>query len=234
MVVRRGLEGYLDLEALISQRETAQPASPFHGRSRLSFLRLGNGETALARAYHHGGVLRHLTGDLFFTWPPRPFRELAITEEARHRGVSTVEVLGAGVQRLWGPLYQGWLFTRELTGARDLWAAVQSGFALPAMDPVLKAVAQSVCAMHRKGIYHRDLNLKNILVRWEEDRIRSYLIDFDKARLFPGEIPASKARHNLRRLQRSAHKLDPESRFFGPSEWDRFFRFYQEARGDED
>jgi hypothetical protein len=70
--------------------------SRFAGRETLRSVTLKNGENALIRAYRHGGVFRWITGKKFFSWPPRPFRELAITEELRRRGVPTVEVYGAG------------------------------------------------------------------------------------------------------------------------------------------
>ena len=44
--------------------------------------------------------------------------------------------------------------------------------------------------MHREGVlYHADLNLKNILLRVENGAPVSYIIDYDKARLFLGRLP---------------------------------------------
>ena len=42
--------------------------------------------------------------------------------------------------------------------------------------------------MHREGVYHADLNLKNILLRVENGAAVSYIIDYDKARLFLGRL----------------------------------------------
>ena len=232
MMVREGLEPYLGLEKFMLERESGKEASPFHGREGLRFFHLDNGETALVRAYHHGGILRHLTGDFFFTWPPRPFRELAITEEVRRRGIPTLEIFGAWVARAWGPFYRGWLVTRELEGAHDLWAALQGGYYVgTAGRSLLQAVAQSLRKMHRQGVYHGDLNLKNILVRQETGEIRSYIIDFDKARLFAGEVPPEKAQRNLSRLLRSVCKLDPDRQNLSQEDWDLFVHFYREASG---
>lgn len=229
-LVRKGLEPYFDFEKFARREERAKEASPFYGRERLLFFHLENGETALVRAYRHGGMLRHLTGELFFTWPPRPFKELFLTEEARRRGVPTLEIFAAWVERSWGPFYRGWLFTRELKDAKDLWSALQ-GKSDGGWDRnlLLKAVAQAIRQMHRQGIYHRDLNLKNILVKQEGGGTRSYVIDFDKARLFPGEVPSGMARKNLNRLLRSACKLDPEGRFLSLEDRNLLIRFYREA-----
>lgn len=235
MMVRDGLEQEINPEEFPARRGSVEKASPFQGRGTLYFLRLRNGENALVRSYRHGGLLRRLTGDIFVTWPPRPFKELGVIEQAGHRGVPSPEVIGAVVERVWGPFYRGWLVTRELSGARDLWAALRDdSYGRNSMDSVLRAVAQSVRRMHRRGIYHGDLNLKNILVRLEENGIRSYLIDFDKAKLFSSAIPPRKVRNNLNRLHRSARKLDPARRFLSPEDWNRFLRLYREAgRNDE-
>jgi len=230
MVARQGWERYFNPEEFLGPGGSLQDASPYCGRGELGLLRLKNGENALVRPYHHGGLLRHLTGDFFFTWPPRPFRELAATEEARRRGVPTVEILGALVKRACGPLYRGWLVTRELSGAEDLWSALQ-GDACGARGnpPLLRVVAQGIKRMHRRGVYHRDLHLKNILVRREGREIQSYLIDFDKAQLFSAAVPQHKAWRNLKRLYRSVRKLDPERRHLTEEDWRLFLRFYQEA-----
>jgi tRNA A-37 threonylcarbamoyl transferase component Bud32 len=231
MMVRESLEPYLTPEKFIEQRESGKEASYFHGRDRLRFLHLDNGDTALVRAYRHGGVLRRLTGDFFFTWPPRPFRELVLTEEVRRRGVPTVEIFAACVERIWGPFYRGWLITRELRGADDLWAALQSDLYVgTAGRSLLQAVAQSLRKLHRQGVYHGDLNLRNILVRREAEEIRSYIIDFDKAKLFPREVSPERARRNMSRLLRSVCKLDPQRRHLSEKDWELFIRFYQEVR----
>ncbi|TAJ79383.1 hypothetical protein EPO44_19340 [bacterium] len=230
VLVREGLERSLAAEKFFTQREGEKGASPFHGRGRLRFFHLDNGETALVRTYRHGGLLRHVTGDCFFTWPPRPFRELAITAEVSRRGVPTLEILAAWVERLNGPFYRGWLMTRELKGADDLWVALQSEYyAENDRGPLLQAVARGIRRMHDQGIYHGDLNLKNIMVRREGGRVVSYIIDFDKAELFSREVPVGKAERNLRRLLRSVCKLDPDRRHLSPEAWDLFLGFYREA-----
>jgi hypothetical protein len=216
-----------NLRDLLNGRSGGGEESRFHGRAKLSVLRMENGAGALVRRYCHGGALRYLTGDIFVTWPPRPLKELAITEEARRRGVPTVEILAAGIEQVWGPLYRGWLVTRELEGARDLWTVLQGGSC--ATTALLRAVAHALRRMHRQGIYHGDLNLKNILIRREGDELKAYIIDFDKAGFFPGGVPAAKARRNLARLRRSIAKLDPERRYLSLGDWEEFVGFYREA-----
>src|SRR3974377_1143275 len=75
-VVRDDKMGSINAE--ICRPGRASEASRFAGRSRLRALRLAQGDTALIRGYHHGGLLRAFTGSIFCSWPPRPFRELTI------------------------------------------------------------------------------------------------------------------------------------------------------------
>ena len=138
-----------------------------------------------------------------------------------------MEVYGACVKRSWGPFYRGWLVTRQLQGGQDLWTAIQGGgFRRLGANQVLQAVATSLRGLHREGVYHRDLNLKNILVRCEPDGVRGYIIDFDKAILFFGEVPMPLARRNLSRLLRSVNKLDPTREYLSAGDWKRFVTSY--------
>lgn len=226
MVVRQDCPSEIDF-SLCRNEPDRSAESPYHGRGALSAIQLSDGATALVRQYHHGGLLRGLTRTWFFTWPPRPFRELSVTEELRRRGVRTLEVYAACVSRGVGPFYRGWLVTKELAGAADLWSALQNGFIERAgLEASLQAVAASIRAMHREGIYHSDLNLKNILVRMEGEGVVSYIIDFDKAKLVLGKLPTELAKKNLDRLLRSICKLDPERKYFSASAWQQFVDFY--------
>ena len=203
--------------------------SQLHGRQALTSVILGNGDRALIRPYHHGGAFRFFTRTIFFSCPPRPFRELVITEELRRRGIPTIEVYGACAERVIGPFYRAWLISRELAGSQDLWSALQNGIAETwKIETVLRPVAQSLRHMHRQGVYHSDLNLKNILVRPEAQAIKSYIIDFDKAKLFLGALPEPLAENNLRRLWRSLSKLDRERKYLSSEDWERFLDWYHE------
>ncbi len=230
MVVRQDVAPHLRSDAFFAD-PVADLIPRFCGRDRLRTCRLGDGVTALVRSYRHGGFFRGFTRDLFFTWPPRPFRELAVTEEVRRRGIATIDVLGAWIESARGPFYRGWFVTRELAEARDLWAVFQNGpGAGSALHELIRSVARTLRCMHRQGVYHRDLNLRNILVRSEKDGPRAYVIDFDKAKLFSGEVPKAKARRNLSRLLRSISKLDPERRFLSRESWETFLRCYADGR----
>jgi hypothetical protein len=230
LAVRSDVEPFIEVNLFTNNG--AQKMSSFAGREQLRLVRLTNGETALVRAYRHGGLLRNVTRRVFFSWPPRPFRELTITEEIRRRGIATVEIYGACVRPLGGPFYRGWLLTKELEQAQDLWTAFQSGLVQrTGVDAVLAAVAHTLKALHREGVYHVDLNLKNILVRSEPTGITGYIIDFDRAKLILGGLPAPLAQKNLNRLLRSICKLDPQREFVSEAAWRKFLSYYHEHEG---
>jgi Lipopolysaccharide kinase (Kdo/WaaP) family len=228
LVVREDRVGEID--ASICRADSFVDDKRYEGRTQLKAIRLRDGETALIRNYRHGGVFRAVTRAWFFTWPPRPFRELAITEELRRRGLRTVEVYAAGVQRICGPIYRGCLVTRELRDAKDLWAAVQDESAgQRRFGSILKAAAETLRAMHREGVYHSDLNLKNILIRRTSEGVEGYVIDLDRAKLFLGKLPPELAKKNLNRLLRSALKLDPDRRHLSAASWKELLSFYHGA-----
>ena len=231
LVVREDLQERLSITAFVGEGENETP-SELQGREPLRAVTLDTGETALIRTYHHGGIFRLFTRRIFFSWPPRPFRELAVTEELRRRGVPTVAVCGACVEPVGGPFYRGWLATRKLDGAHDLWTAL-SGHLLgeAAMKNVWRAVAESLTRLHREGVCHTDLNLKNILVRRENDTMKAYIIDFDKAVLFFGPVPEKVARKTLERLFRSVCKLDPARKYVPETDWNGFVSWYHGAAG---
>ena len=229
LLVREDLVGEIGFSVFT---EAAGMATSSHtGRLPLKVMRLRDAQTALIRHYRHGGLLGRIRGSWYASRPARPFRELTIIEELRRRGFPTVEVYAAGVQRGFGPFYRGCLITRELEGGKDLWSALTDpSMHRTRLDAVLKAAAETVRAMHSHGVYHADLNLKNILVRIDKNgAAESYVIDFDRAKLFLGNLPTPLASNNLNRLLRSARKLDPERRYLPASAWNRFLDFYNDA-----
>jgi len=231
LILRGDQEGVLSARSW-NDSAVVEEATGLQGRGQLRRIKLPNGDVALLRRYHHGGAFRRLTDGVFFTWPPRPFRELMITEELRRLGTPTAEVYGACVELVCGPLYRGWLATRAIPGAQDLWAALRSGSMREAGEErCLRAVAGSVRELHRQGVYHADLNLKNILLCLENRGVTAYIIDFDKAKLVLGGLPPRLAKNNLDRLLRSARKLDPEGRYLSLARRDEFLDFYYQADG---
>ncbi len=198
------------------------------GRGGVQRVVLNERGTAIVRPYRRGGAVRHFVYDLYWHRPPRPLLELICTETARQRGVPTVEVLGAGVEWLTCGLYRGSFVTREAEGFVNLWEWLRSKPTSAGREAVITAVARAIASMHEAGIAHADLNLTNILVRIATDSPAVLLIDFDKARVFPNQLPSRQLERNLRRLQRSLNKLDPGGFLSSPLDLRIFCRAYHQ------
>jgi len=172
------------------------------GRGEVLLVKEKGGEVAV-RKYRHGGLLRRLTGDLFF-FGARPFQEVAVTEEVKSAGVPTLEILVAVLERGWGGWYRGYLITEYQPSATDLISYLDKKSKSKKRQEVIAKAAQAVQKIHARGIYHADLHLKNFLV--EEKAGRVLLIDFDKSKVFT-RLKPSRRMKNLKRLDRSAEKL---------------------------
>jgi tRNA A-37 threonylcarbamoyl transferase component Bud32 len=172
------------------------------GRGEVLIAKGKRGKVAV-RKYRHGGLLRRLTGDLFF-FGSRPFQEVAVTAKVRSAGVPTLEILAAVIDRGWGGWYRGYLITRYLPTATDLISYLDKEPQGKRRKAVIEKAAEAVKRMHQGGMYHADLQLKNFLV--DEMKTQVYLIDFDKSEVFPRLRPSTRMK-NLTRLDRSAAKL---------------------------
>jgi 3-deoxy-D-manno-octulosonic acid kinase len=161
-------------------------------------------------------------------------REFGVAMLAHRRGVPTARPVALVVRRALGPLVRGYLVTEELTDAENLLEVLRRAQGAgsppePARRRLAAAVGRAVAAMHRAGIVHADLNLKNLLVRNAFDRPEVFIVDFDKARLVD-EVSAREQRANLARLDRSARKWPASRRMVGPLDRAAVLRAYRTAR----
>jgi len=87
---------------------------------------------------------------------------------------------------------------------------------------VWKSIGACIRRFHAAGIWHADLNARNILLDGDS---RVFLIDFDRARFSPGEEVDGKG--NLKRLKRSLEKLWPQAESGEMGEaWDKLMAGY--------
>lgn len=176
------------------------------GRGGTWAITLGDGGRAVLRWYRRGGLLRHLVRDRYFGARRRPVLELAVTAEARRRGIPVPEVLGVRVDWLPGGGYRGAIVTREIAGAETLADAARRDPPEPERAAIIAGVARTVRAMHDRGLHHRDLNVANILLSRDGDALAVHVIDLDRAWL-GGRVGRRRRRRALRRLARSVAKL---------------------------
>jgi tRNA A-37 threonylcarbamoyl transferase component Bud32 len=228
MVVRRDVD-----ERLLAALHEATPDAPLGeriavgGRGGAFLITVGNGRRAVLRWYRRGGAVRRLLRDRYLGWRPRPIVELALTEEARRRGIATAEVLGVRVDRAGPGVYRGVIVTQAIDHATTLDEVLRAPLDADARAAVLDAVARAVRLMHERGVHHRDLNVGNVLVVRERGTLVVHLIDFDRAQI-RGLVPARVRRRALRRLDRSLAKLNRGAEVISAAERARVVRTYWE------
>jgi len=180
------------------------------GRGPAYRVRLVDGTRVIVRIYRLGGLVARFVHETYVGLSPRPFRELAVTVEARRRGVAAPEVIAARVEgRL---VYRGALVTVEVPAAATLLDAMRLAPDGAARQQLAIATGRALATLHGAGVFHADLNVTNILVRGTD----VVLLDFDRARVVPPPLSATARRRNLRRLARSVAKLDPRGELIGP------------------
>jgi 3-deoxy-D-manno-octulosonic acid kinase len=168
-----------------------------------------DGSRVVVRHARRGGLVGRIIPDTFFG-RCRPFRELLVAEKARNIGIPTAEVVAAVRRGALGPFYRGDVYTKEVTGAVDLLNYLTSmaqhadRCSLRAKRDTLREAGRIVRVAHDAGLFHADLQLKNILAR-DDGKPAIFLIDLDKAK-WHKRLPHSLRMMNLIRLARSAAK----------------------------
>ncbi|HEX2091595.1 MAG TPA: lipopolysaccharide kinase InaA family protein [Longimicrobiaceae bacterium] len=204
MLVRRAWETHASLLGLHGTPE-ATAGRAGGGREAHPVVALPSGERAVVRTYRRGGAVRHLNRERYFLGH-RAFAELRAAEAARRGSVRTPLPLAATERRA-GVGYTAHFATLWVPDARDLAAWLADADPVRRLE-VLREAGWQVGRMHRAGVKHPDLNLRNLLVRDPgEGAPEVYLLDFDRARVYPGPVPGCQSGRDLLRLARSARKL---------------------------
>ncbi|MDX9973835.1 MAG: lipopolysaccharide kinase InaA family protein [FCB group bacterium] len=197
----REKEAEVIAEALFS-RGGCEPAGK-EGRGELLRFPLADGH-GLLRTFRRGGLARLLWHDAYLL-QNRPYRELRIQSTLYDRGFPVPEPLGV-VWRRSRVLYRGAIASREVDG-QDLYHYLSTA---PAdADGTMERVGALIRRMHDLGVYHADLQVRNLLVG--KDGL--YVIDFDKASLHRS-LPARLRARNLFRFRRSLRKNGFPPRYF--------------------
>jgi tRNA A-37 threonylcarbamoyl transferase component Bud32 len=222
--------GLEDPEELMNR---SAPGYRFEGRGPLALL-VTPGGSALIKQCLRGGLAGALNRDLFWG-RVRPFEEMGLNCILLEEGFPTAEILAAVKLKAWGPFYRAFLVMRELPESIDLLDYLKA-IAHDAPETrrakkawVFRGVASSFKTMHRLGVFHGDLNVKNILVREERSTPIVHVIDFDKSRVY-GKLTARQKGRNLMRFNRSMEKVKfKEKVSLNRSDQMRFFRAYLEG-----
>lgn len=154
------------------------------------------GGRGLIRHCQRGGAIRLLFRDRYFL-VNRPLHEFDTHLTALSRGIRVPPLLGVCCRRE-GPFYSGAIATEALD-AVHLLAYLQQG--PPDKREMLHACGALIRQMHEAGLWHADLQVKNLLIA----RDGPILIDWDNARDEKRVSPLQRMR-NLLRLRRSFEK----------------------------
>jgi tRNA A-37 threonylcarbamoyl transferase component Bud32 len=215
-VVKKGYTRSFQNFRIPEVSDSKDTQSPHHGRARLISFPLSENpeERALVRRYVRGGVLGRFLKGKYLNWgKPRPLKELEASEFARSRGIPTPEILATAVERSSPLFYKGAIAVREISPSEDLQTVLlrtdqSSASGAPVeKGKIAASLGRLIAKMHKAGIYHADLHLKNILLSGKGADGEIYLLDLDAARIYN---PLSDFRKcmNLLRLLRSAEKVN--------------------------
>ncbi len=170
----------------------------------------GSNERMIVKHYEHGGLFRKITRDIFLG-NSRPFRELVVLELASQKGIPVPEVLAARVDRIFGPFYKGEIVYKEIPDSANLLEYLKRlnerpmGERISLKRKIINSLAQAIKKMHISGIYHADLNVKNVLIQNRGEAPRIYLVDFDCSKI-KKNLPLRVRIKNLARFNRSCEK----------------------------
>lgn len=183
------------------------------------------------RHYWRGGLMEKLSKDAYVytgLHRTRAIGELALLETLYAEGFAVPKPIAAQVLRD-SVFYRADIIIERVEGAEDLVARLSSR-AMTQMQ--WHALGQCIARFHQRGVYHADLNAKNILIasKGKDPQLNNpfYLIDFDRGEL---RAPASQWQQaNLDRLLRSFNK--EQAKFpmlhFTPSDWQQLTLGYQD------
>ena len=188
---------------------------------------VGDGRIELAlRHYRRGGLIGKLVSDCYL-WAglerSRPWREFRLLAVLFEQGLPVPRPVAARCVRV-GLCYRADLITERLPGC-PLAEHLSNG---PLSATTWRAVGACIARFHRAGVYHADLNARNILL--DEAGLVS-LLDFDQ-----GDIRRQAGRwqgQNLGRLLRSLEKFRRRQAgfAFSAADWQELLNGYEEGEG---
>lgn len=193
------------------------------GRGFIKILTIGD-RNIVCRKYLHGGLLRGITKDFFFS-AKRAIKELEIIEYLNKAGFPVVEPYCAIVEAtaLMKKPYLLTVFEENAMDLLDYFSKTETKMRRKA----IKELAEHMHELEGLGVYHPDLHLNNILMTSKNGM---KFLDFDKA--YRKSITKKDMEHMFWRLNRYAEKMAKKG-YFNPSVKDKilFLRSYAKISG---
>jgi 3-deoxy-D-manno-octulosonic acid kinase len=217
-------EGIEHVEAFLQRKHPL--SRQLKGRTLHPCVPIKEGEWMVVRRYSHGGLFRTLTQDLYL-FGSRSFREVALTEEIRSCGIPTIQPIGAIHRSVFPFFYRAHLLSLEVPSAKDLIHYLLEmgphplGETLSLKRKVTRSAGLLLRQFHGAGFFHRDLQLKNLLLAGD----RLFLIDFDRS-YRKTSLSLRERLKNLLRLDRSVAKWKRKGLSITKTDRWRFFLAY--------
>lgn len=153
------------------------------------------GRAGFLRVYRRGGVVRHFIRESYLL-ENRALAEFRVHHHLQAQGLPVAELAGIVWRRI-GPIYRGAFATFALEG-QSLLDLLRGG----GRPGDLAGIGALIARLHALGVYHADLNVANIFLTASGP----YLLDFDRALVFPEALDVPLREDNLTRLNRSCTK----------------------------
>jgi len=193
------------------------------GRATAWFFKHDN-LTAVLRHYWRGGLVGKVLSDQYL-YPglegTRVYKEFSLMIKLIEFGLNVPKPIAAKVSQS-GLIYRGDIITQAISGAKSLLDIL---IERPLNSSELENIANTIAQFHKKGVYHADLNINNILFNEKDD---VYIIDFDR-----GEIKQPNAQWqqaNIARLARSFLKEQGRNNnfYWQSNDWETLHTLYKQ------
>jgi 3-deoxy-D-manno-octulosonic acid kinase len=188
--------GWFDLPGWRAQGRVVGQAGA--GRGSVWFIQSDQGVWAL-RHYCRGGLVSRLIND-HYVWlgeqRTRSFQEWRLLAELRDLSLPVPAPVAARYTRR-GPFYRADLITAFVDAPSLQTLMLDERL----NESIWHGVGQVLRRFHDAGVYHADLNIRNMLVGADGEVC---LLDFDRGRR---REPGAWRQQNLQRLERSIHKI---------------------------
>lgn len=151
------------------------------------------------RHYWRGGLMAKFSRDAYLyrgLTTTRAYAELALLAQLHQEGFAVPNPIAAKIERF-GIWYRGDIIIERVANAKDLVAHLAKHLM---NNTQWQQLGATIAQFHVRGVYHADLNAKNILLADN----KFYLIDFDRGVIKPPQTNWQQA--NLQRLLRSFKK----------------------------
>ncbi|MCX8021691.1 MAG: lipopolysaccharide kinase InaA family protein [Syntrophorhabdaceae bacterium] len=195
------------------------------GRAGIRVIELP-GKRIVSRQYVHGGILRGITRDLFFSGK-RAINELKIIAYLKERGFPVVEPYCVVIENLFlrKRLFMFTFYEENTVSFPEYLRSVRGKVRLR----IIKRLAHLMYTLTILNVYHPDLHLDNILIK-EKGEMR--FLDFDRA--YTKILKGKDVEEMFWRLNRYAEKLEKKGILsIELSEKAFFLKIFERLSGDE-